>query len=139
MVIGVDNLASYYDISEAIIYAADRGIRIMNISLAGPGISSTLQNAADYAWNKGSLIFAGAGNSSTSTPYYPAACNHVIGVSATDSNDNKASFSNYGDWVDIAAREFRYIRLQTEAAIVPRVARHSPRDCCRSWCTYHVC
>jgi len=103
MVIGADNLASYYDISEAIIYAADRGVRVMNISLAGPGISSTLQNAADYAWNKGALIFAGAGNSSTSTPYYPAACNHVIGVSATDSNDNKASFSNYGDWVDIAA------------------------------------
>lgn len=103
VVLSSDNTASYYNIARAITYAADRGVRIMNISIAGSSSSSTLQNAADYAWNKGALIFAAAANYNTNTLYYPAACNHVISVSATDSSDNKASFSNYGDWVDIAA------------------------------------
>ena len=103
VVLSSDNYASYYNIARAITYAADSGVRVMNISIAGSSSSSTLQNAADYAWNKDSLIFAAAANYNTSTLYYPAACNHVIAVSATDSSDNKASFSNYGDWVDIAA------------------------------------
>jgi hypothetical protein len=42
-------------------------------------------------------------NNNTSTPYYPAACNHVVAVSATTSTDTKASFSSYGTWVDISA------------------------------------
>lgn len=103
VVLNSNNLASYYDIAQAIIYAADQGIRVMNISIGGSSSSSTLQNAVNYAWNKGALIFACAMNNSTSTPYYPAACTHVMAVSATTSNDTLASFSNYGDWIDIAA------------------------------------
>jgi thermitase len=97
--------ASYSDIASAITYAADHGVRIMNISIAGSSSSSTLQSAITYAWNKGSVVFAAAGNSSTSTPYYPAACQYAVSVSATDSNDALASFSNYGSWIDLAAPE----------------------------------
>ncbi len=103
VVLNSSNYASYYDIAQAITYAADHGAKIMNISIAGANSSSALQNAADYAWNKGAIIFASAANYSTSTPYYPAACNNVVAVSATDSNDTLASFSNYGNWVDITA------------------------------------
>ena len=95
--------ATYYDISRAITYAADNGVKVMNISIAGSSPSYTLQNAVNYAWNNGAVIVAGAGNSSTSAPYYPAACDNVVAVSATDSVDNRAWFSNYGDWVDISA------------------------------------
>jgi subtilisin family serine protease len=95
--------ATYYDISRAITYAADNGVKVMNISIAGSSPSYTLQNAVNYAWNNGAVIVAGAGNSSTSAPYYPAACDNVVAVSATDSGDNRAWFSNYGDWVDISA------------------------------------
>jgi hypothetical protein len=95
--------ATYYDISQAITYAADNSVKVMNISLAGPSSSSTLQNAVNYAWNKGAIIFAAAANENTDTPYYPAACNHVVSVAATTSNDSRASFSNYGEWVDISA------------------------------------
>jgi hypothetical protein len=42
-------------------------------------------------------------NNSTSTPYYPAACNHVIAVSATDNADNLAGFSNFGNWITLSA------------------------------------
>jgi thermitase len=103
VVLGADNRASYYDIARAVTYAADHGARVMNISIGGSSSSSTLQNAVTYAWNKGALIFVSAANYSTSTPYYPAACTDAVAVSATTSTDTKASFSNYGDWIDIAA------------------------------------
>ena len=103
VVLNSNNWATYYDIARAITYAADRGVKVMNISIAGSGSSSTLQNAVNYAWNKGAVIFAAAANYSTSTPYYPAACNNVVAVSATTSSDTIASFSNYGSWIDISA------------------------------------
>ena len=103
VVLNSSNYASYYDIAQAITYAADKGAKIMNISIAGSSSSSTLQNAVNYAWNKGAVIFAAAANYSTSRPYYPAACTNVVAVSATTSSDTLASFSNYGDWIDIAA------------------------------------
>ena len=98
-----DNVATYSNIAEAIQYAADHGVRVINISLGGSAPSLMLQSAVDYAWNKGALIFASAMNNGASDPYYPAACNHVMAVSATDSYDHLASFSNYGTWVTISA------------------------------------
>ena len=103
LVVDENDLAAYSDIAEAIQYAADRGVRVINISIGGAVPSPTLQSAVDYAWNKGALIFASAMNNSAPDPYYPAACNHVMAVSATDSNDRLASFSSYGNWIAISA------------------------------------
>jgi thermitase len=103
VVLNSDNWASYYDIARAITFAADNGIRVINISIGGSSSSSTMQNAINYAWTKGTVVFACAMNNATSTPYYPAACEYVVAVSATTSSDTLASFSNYGDWIDIAA------------------------------------
>lgn len=103
VVLNSSNWATYYDIARAIIYAADNGVRVINISIGGSSSSTTLQNAVDYAWNKGAVIFAAAHNYATDTPYYPAACDHVVAVSATTSNDTRAGFSNYGDWIDLSA------------------------------------
>lgn len=98
-----DGWATYSAMASAIIYAVDRGAKIINLSYGGTSSSSTLQNAINYAWNKGAIVFASAGNSSTDIPTYPAACNNAVAVSATTSNDTIASFSNYGTWVDISA------------------------------------
>ena len=95
--------ASYSSIANAITYAVDHGVRIINISFGGPTSSTTLQSAIDYAWNKGAVVFASAGNYATSTPNYPAACNHVVAVSATTSSDTLASFSSFGSWITVAA------------------------------------
>jgi subtilisin family serine protease len=102
-VVNENDLAAYSDIAGAIQYAADRGVRVINISIGGALPSTTLQSAVDYAWNKGALIFASAMNNGTSDPSYPAACNHVMAVSATDNNDHLASFSSYGNWIAISA------------------------------------
>jgi subtilisin family serine protease len=97
------DFAAYSDMAAAIQYAADHGVRIINLSLGGATRSTTLQNAVDYAWSKGALVFAAAMNNSVATPYYPAACTHAVAVSATDANDHLASFSNFGNWITLAA------------------------------------
>lgn len=103
VVLDSSNYASYSNIASAITYAADHGVRVINISIGGSSASSTLQNAVNYAWSKGAVIFASAMNNANSTPYYPAACSNVVAVSATDSNDNLASFSSFGNWIDVSA------------------------------------
>lgn len=103
VVLNSNNYATYYNIARAITYAVDRGIRVINISIGGSSYSSTLQNAVNYAWNKGAVIFASAMNNGTSTPYYPAACQNVMAISATTSNDERAGWSNYGNWIHLSA------------------------------------
>lgn len=95
--------ASYSNIASAIIYAVDRGVKVINISLAGSSYSSTLEYAVNYAWNRGALVICSAANYNTSTLYYPAALKNAVAVAATDSADKKASYSNYGDWISITA------------------------------------
>ncbi len=103
VVLDSTDYATYSNIASGIMYAADRGARIINISIGGTQSSSTMQSAVDYAWNKGSVVFACAGNASSSEPYYPASCNRVVSVSATDSNRAMASFSSFGSTIDISA------------------------------------
>ncbi len=88
---------------EGIVYAADAGANVISLSWGGSGFSNTGQITIDYARNKGIVICAAAGNSNVNTKMYPAAYNGVIAVAASDNNDKKASFSNYGTWVDISA------------------------------------
>ncbi|MEP7199555.1 MAG: S8 family serine peptidase, partial [Chloroflexota bacterium] len=59
---------SYATIANGIIRAADRGAVIINLSLGGTAFSQTLQNAVNYAWSKGSVVLAAAGNSGDNTP-----------------------------------------------------------------------
>jgi thermitase len=103
VVLNSSNWANYSDIASAITYAADSGARIINVSIAGTSASSTMQSAVNYAWNKGSVVFAAAGNYSTSSPTYPAACDNVVAISSTNSSDGLSSFSSFGSWIDIAA------------------------------------
>lgn len=95
-------------VADGIKYAADWGAAfgkrtVINLSLGGPDPSSILADAVAYAQNRGALIVAAAGNENTNALFYPAAYPGVIGVSATDANDQKAVFSNYGSYVDLAA------------------------------------
>jgi thermitase len=103
VVLDATDYASYSNIASAICYAADHGVRIVNVSIGGSSSSSTLQNAVNYAWNKGTMIFASAMNNSSGTPYYPAACANVVAVSATTSSDTLAGFSNFGSWITVSA------------------------------------
>jgi serine protease len=91
------------DIAEAIRFAADNGADVINMSLGGAGESKLMQEAVDYAYNKGVVVVAAAGNENRNSASYPARYPHVISVAALDAANNKAPYSNYGAGVDIAA------------------------------------
>lgn len=90
--------------ANAIIYAADNGAHVISNSWGGGGSSNTIQAAILHARNtRGSMVLFAAGNDGSSTAHYPGANDGVICVGATNSSDNRASFSNYGPWVDMCA------------------------------------
>ena len=90
----------------AIIRAADQpDVKVINISLGGPLETNQVKNAIDYAWGKGIVIVAAAGNNDSRCPAicYPAASNHVIAVGSLDSSGNKAIKSSMGPELDVMA------------------------------------
>lgn len=105
---------SIADVADGIVWAADNGADIINLSLASTSSSTTLKNAVNYAVNKGVLLVAAGGNCGDSNygdnycsyqdqPVYPAAYSNVMAVASTDSSDSQSSFSNQGSYIDIAA------------------------------------
>ena len=93
-------------IAGAFLYATDKGASIISMSFAAPGDSGVpefFQELVDLATRSGTLCVAAAGNDEDSVRVYPAACEHVLSVGATDVDNSRASFSNFGSWVDVAA------------------------------------
>jgi PKD repeat protein len=88
-----------------IIWAANNGAHVINMSWGGAGFSNYGQNVCNNAWNAGSILVAAAGNSGNSgNPiFYPAAYNNVIAVGNTTTTDAKNSSSQYGTWIDVCA------------------------------------
>jgi subtilisin family serine protease len=93
--------AYFSTIASGITYAADHGSRIANVSYTGIAGSSAILSAARYMKSKGGLVFVSAGNNNVDENVTPDPA--LVIVSATDSNDAKASFSSWGSFVTIAA------------------------------------
>src|SRR5207249_3841082 len=92
--------ATYSTVASGLTYAADHGARVANVSFRASD-SSTVASAAQYFQSKGGVVAMAAGNEST---FVSSADNpYLLTVSATDSNDAMASFSNTGNNVDLAA------------------------------------
>ncbi len=88
---------------EGIVWATDNEADVINMSWGGSFYYQTGQNTVNYAYNKGVVLVAAAGNDNVSTLHYPSAYNHVISVASTDSDDEKSGFSNYGASIDICS------------------------------------
>jgi len=88
--------------AQALYYAADNGARIASCSWSSSD-SGGLSAALDYFIASGGLVFHAAGNDDSSTPDYLGGRADVINVAATDPDDCRADFSNYGTWVDLCA------------------------------------
>jgi subtilisin family serine protease len=93
--------AYYSTVASGLTWAADHGARIANISYDGVSSSAAIQSAAQYMKSKGGLVFVAAGNSGTNPGIAPTSS--MIVVAATDSNDARASWSNYGSFITLAA------------------------------------
>jgi subtilisin family serine protease len=94
-VLDSSNNGTAASIASGIMWAADHGARVVNLSLAGP-YSQTICDAVAYAVSAGAVVVAAAGNQGWATPTYPAACPGAIGIAATDANDNVPYWSNSG-------------------------------------------
>lgn len=91
-------------LSNSIIYAANNGADVINNSWGGQGSSQIIADAVNYAYSLGAVVIAAAGNNNEDARnFFPANLEQVITVAATDSNDFKASFSNWGSKIDVAA------------------------------------
>jgi thermitase len=90
-------------VADGMIWAADHGARVLSLSIGGSDYSYPINSAVAYAWDKGCVVIAAAGNDQVSGPLFPAACVNAIAVAATNSTDSMTWFSSYGDWVPVAA------------------------------------
>jgi subtilisin family serine protease len=102
------------DVAQAIIYAIDQGADVINMSLGTSGDDPLVRAAVDIAFENNVVVVAAAGNCGIATSgacsgqragyvTFPANYNRVIAVGATDSNNNRASFSSYGERLDVMA------------------------------------
>ncbi|TCP52430.1 subtilisin family serine protease [Tumebacillus sp. BK434] len=98
-----DGSGSVLDIADGIIWAADHGADVINLSLGEYAGSDYLHEAIRYAYDKGVVLIAAMGNDGISDPSYPAAYEEVIGVAANDENKETATFSNYGQHTSVSA------------------------------------
>lgn len=89
-------------IANGIIYAADHGAKVINLSLGGP-YSRVMEYALKYAASKNVTIVAATGNDGVSEISYPASSKYTLSVGATNNLDLVSDYSNYGKGLDMVA------------------------------------
>ncbi|MFC2947694.1 S8 family serine peptidase [Virgibacillus sediminis] len=94
---------SSLDSVAGIYYAIEQGVDVINMSYGGYQFHKASRDALWEAYQQGILVIAAAGNDGISDPSYPASYEFVISVAATNEAGNPASFSNFGNMIDIAA------------------------------------
>jgi len=95
---------TWANVASGIIHATDLGADVISMSFAGHSPSATVKSAVNYAYGKGCLLVAAAGNGNTNTPSYPAAFDKVLAVAATYGEpDLRAPYSDFGDWITLSA------------------------------------
>ena len=102
-VAGEDGKGKVSDMVDAIYYAAEYGVDVINISMGTSSNSTILKEAVEYAVSKDIVVVASAGNDGTSEKEYPASYPSVISVGSISKNNLKSTFSNYNEQVDFVA------------------------------------
>lgn len=102
-VLNENNLGSWSQVAQGILYAVDNGARVINLSLGATISSATMTAAVEYALDNDVLVVAAAGNNSSDAPFYPAALDGVIAVGATTFSGERWERSNYGSTIDLVA------------------------------------
>ena len=95
--------ADIFTITKAIRYAVKNQVNVLNMSFGISTNSRSVREAVATAIAANIVVTGSAGNANTSTPQYPASYSSVLSVAATDMNDKKGSFSNYGSSVSVSA------------------------------------
>lgn len=110
-VLGPSGSGSMADVAAGIVYAADNGADIINLSLGSMVGSQVTQDAVNHAIAKGVTVIASAGNSGGDLPGFPARYENVVAVGAIDPNGGRSSFSNKGGDIWAPGRDVHTIYL----------------------------
>lgn len=102
-VLAADGGGSDASVAEGIAWAVDHGAQVISLSLGGPTESKVMRDAVAYALAKGAVVVAAMGNDGINEPSFPAAYPGVIAVGASDARDAIADFSQWGNWISVAA------------------------------------
>jgi len=108
-VLNADGFGSFFGVAEGIDYAVnfrlggDNPVKVINLSLGGDFESRALQEAIDAATAAGILVVAAAGNDGRDGVSFPASLPNVIAVGAVDASKGRASYSNFGEGLDLMA------------------------------------
>jgi subtilisin family serine protease len=98
-----NGVCRFNNVARGIQWAADNGAKVINLSLAFNKSDPVLESAVDYAWQKGCILVAAAGNTPGADPIYPAFYPGCIAVTATDDFGEVLQFARSGDWVAVSA------------------------------------
>ena len=100
---GLSGVLQDDDASAGIIYAADMGADVINLSWGDYVYSPIIADACEYAYNSGSIVVVSAGNTASYGLMYPARLAHTISVGAVDDQGERYWQSSYGEYLDIMA------------------------------------
>jgi thermitase len=106
-----------FDSAEGIVYAADHGADVINISSGSPTPDPVQQDAVSYALGKGIAVVAAAGNESSAVIQYPAAHDGVVAVAASTDKSRLWTGTSFGPWVDVAAPGFNLLTTSASAYV----------------------
>jgi cell wall-associated protease len=100
-------------LADAVVYAADNGAHVINMSLGYPKILITprVKKAFKYALDKNIVLVAAAGNNNKARPVFPCNFSGVLCVGGHDSQGNRVESSNYGHKVDVYAPGEKIVSL----------------------------
>ncbi|HVM25105.1 MAG TPA: S8 family serine peptidase [Candidatus Limnocylindrales bacterium] len=91
------------NLTSGIVWAANNGATVINMSVGGFPYSQAVEDAVNYAWNKGAVLVGAAGNNNRREDFYPASYANVVSVSATQLDDEFSFWSSYGPKVEVSA------------------------------------
>jgi subtilisin family serine protease len=108
-VLNAEGIGTTDQVADGIRWAADQGAQILNLSLGTDAPSQTLRNAVQFAFEKGCLLVAAAGNTGGAVQFPAAYDTFVLAVAATDYNDVRQATSSFGAEIDVAAPGVRIL------------------------------
>ena len=120
----LDGRGGSINVARAIVYAAEHGARVINLSVGGRTPTRAEQLAIDYAAQKGALVVVASGNQGIDTANYsPSGLKNVLAVAAVGPDLKRQSFSNWGATIAIAAPGVDILSLRARQTDLLQVAR----------------
>jgi subtilisin family serine protease len=102
-VLDANGTADWATVSAGIVWAADHGAQVINLSVGAPRALDIVGAAVAHAISKDAIVVAAAGNDGKDESFYPAMYPGVVSVAGVDQTGGRSTWSNFGSWVTVAA------------------------------------